>query len=1181
MLEKSIEASLRDEDFEITSAQTLQDKENSMDTVKRKYEDFRREISTSRPYYQMDSSNLTLLATGKDPDIIISDSFLNSKRINTTVEEPHVSPEFSAITTPNSLNSEKKSEAVEKLDALLPENPESTIPDSVKSEEIGNLLDEPDGSISGYPKTRMSNSLNLEAKSNTVEKEPNILLPEDPKSLEEPDVSLPEDPKIIMSNFLNLEASSDTVEASGILLPTYPRSLEELDVALPEHSKATIPNDAVGREPNILLSEDPKSLEEPDVPLLHWKTTMPNSLSSEDMSDIMKEPSEKNSNTVKEALATSDDQAQNISNSMDSDASNERVEESKTVDKGYQEKNKDSEEKKQNNDAGMSSTVNELQGLSPKPHIHPREKLSEADHYSRIPCDSKNDWWKRRPEKRHGIVAGTLITKHFNDGPFDGVVRKICSDSEHGKTETFYNIEFSDGDKEELTFQEVLPCANLYTEMASSLTTSGKILKYNETTAYYFAVHNKETVQSVAKMLGCKVEAVIPHKMEQPVILRIDPLVCDSERIKPLLLIKNEGWLRKERKTYLWRSVDDIPPLVEYVSDHADESEENDVDALKKTFERPVNSKTDQTFNNKLGLLDKFIQQHGNCNIPRKTKKYIHDFRYDINEGRITLTKDRVAALKGIGFKVIVGNKMTKQRVEELKVLGFEFQPPLHTLSSEVVPQKKRRRVDNNYIKAPRDIKKRKEQSIQTHSSDLPEPPKVNTGNKRSDDIFHKHLCYLQKFIHKRGHGNVSNKDNSSLRKYLYEINNGKKNMSDERVEALKSVGYKFPASSPFADKTISSSNPEGQAEQAEGTRDLCKPPYVDTGNKISDDIFHKHLCNLQMFIHEHGHHQIDRSHKKTMNQLRDFCHRINKQGRSKLHKKKVEALEAIGFKFQTQTSSSDILFDENTKKGDQRTEVTQPASCTHDSDVQRTEKHTTTMSDNTSCDNRVLGATSNSNSISETTNRPLGNTQENDLPVSSMQEDNSNSEIINRPLRNTQDNDLPVSTTQEDNKRSGELLSLRERIAILEDNLDVSRDGNLRPKERVLILMEKAGEPRDGANISTCIEKLERDWNFNDLPVSTMQEDNSNSERINRTLGNTQENDLLVSAMQEGNKRSGEALSLRERIAILEDNLDVSRDDNLRPKERVLILMEKVGEQRDGANISTCIEKLERDWNF
>ena len=1214
MLEKSIEASLvRDKDFEITSAQTLQDKDNSMDTeisnhaLKRKYEDIRREILTRRPSYQMDSSNLALLATGKDPEIIISDSFLNSNRINTSGEEPYVSPEFSAITTPNSLNSEKISESVEKLDGLLPENPESTIPDSVSSEKIGNLLDEPVGSISGHPRTRVSNSLNLEAKSNTVEKEPNILLPEVPKSLEEPDVSLPEDPKIIMSNFLNLEASSDTVEASGISLPTHPRSLEELDVALPEHSKATI----VPNEPNILLSEDPKSLEEPDVPLLHWKTTMPNSLSSKQISDIMEEPCEKISNTVEEVIASSDELAQIISNSMASDASHDRVEESETGDKGYQENSIDSEEKEENNSDGMNSRVNELRGISPKPHLNPIDKFSEVHHDSQNSYNSAIDWWDRRPERRHRIIAGTLIKKHFDDGflsngmsiPYDGVLREIWTDSQDGKRETLHRVEFRDGDQEDLTYQELLACANLYAEMESSLTSFGKILSYNETTAYYFTA-DRDTVQGVAKRLGCRVEDLLlfnkswykhrfcltaKRSMDQSTILRIDPSVCDLERIKPLLL-KHKGWLCKERDNYLWRSVHDIP-LVEVDSDHANEmelipSEENNFDLSKPPFERTGTTKSDQIFYGKLRLLHKFIQENGNCYITSTTSKRLHDFQYDINKGRTGLTKERVEALKHIGFKVIVGKyNVTKQRVEELKALGFEFQSPLHTLSSEVAPRKKRRRVDNNCKEAPRDIKKRKEQAIQTRSSDLRKPPYVSAGNVRSDAIFYEHLCYLQTFIHEHGHVNVGNKDNSRLRKYLYEINSGiknmseervealrsvgytfpasspfadrntsssrlegqaeeaegttdlykppyvvtgnarsdeifynhlcylqtfihehghgnvgnkdnsrlktylnainngtKKNMSEERVEALKSVGYKFPASSPFADRNTSSSDLEGQAEEAEGARDLCKPPYVDTGNVRSDKSFHEHLCNLQSFIHEHGHHQIDRSHKKKVNRLRDFCYRLNKEGRSKLPEKRVEALEAIGFKFQAQTLSSDISFDKNTEKGDQRTEVTHPASCTLDSDVQSTEKYTTTMSDHTSCDNRGLGAIINPNSISmwEAANRPLGNThQENDLPVSTMQEDNSNSETINRPLRNTQENDLPVSTTQEDNKRSGELLSLRERIAILEHNLDVSRDGNLRPKERVLILMEKAGEPRDGANISTCIEKLERDWNF------------------------------------------------------------------------------------------------------
>ena len=79
------------------------------------------------------------------------------------------------------------------------------------------------------------------------------------------------------------------------------------------------------------------------------------------------------------------------------------------------------------------------------------------------------------------------------------------------------------------------------------------------------------------------------------------------------------------------------------------------------------------------------------------------------------------------------------------------------------------------------------------------------------------------------------------------------------------------------------------------GTFKCYKPPYVTTGNDKSDRKFYTYLCDLKVFIQEHGHCNVRSTYNTS--RLYQFCYRTNKNVREPA-KVRIEALKAIGFKF-------------------------------------------------------------------------------------------------------------------------------------------------------------------------------------------------------------------------------------------------------------------------------------------
>ena len=280
-----------------------------------------------------------------------------------------------------------------------------------------------------------------------------------------------------------------------------------------------------------------------------------------------------------------------------------------------------------------SNNVSELQAK-----IEPKDKSVitntrngiQAQNDSLLSSYSASDdwWWNQEPKTRKEIGVGTLIKKHFKnadifngmDVPYDGFVRSIWKGSSQGgkkqqkqKQQTLYKIQFKDGDEEDLAYEQLLQCANLFTELSSS-NYSHEILPVNESISYYF-VRDGENINRAAKQLGCKVDDILQFnkewyqfqfqlsaktKLKKGTVLRIDPSLCSSEKIEPLLL-KEKDWLNKKGGGYLWRSIADFPSLIIDSSDdnhdydeefiHNTESSEDDEDLHLRGSEASLHTK--------------------------------------------------------------------------------------------------------------------------------------------------------------------------------------------------------------------------------------------------------------------------------------------------------------------------------------------------------------------------------------------------------------------------------------------------------------------------------------------------------------------------------------------------------------------------------------------------------------
>ena len=283
------------------------------------------------------------------------------------------------------------------------------------------------------------------------------------------------------------------------------------------------------------------------------------------------------------------------------------------------------------------------------------------------------------------------------------------------------------------------------------------------------------------------------------------------------------------------------------------------------TGNRKKDKQNDQQFYEHLCNLQDFIVRHGHCKVPRKIDKRLSNFCYYINHHK-SLTKERIGALKSIGFKFaatspyachnipvapgILDRISTKTRKSkrELKKTQFLIKSEIYEVAkgppprikndirknanqksiecsngNDVVAKKQnaQREINLDQIGSQEEAGSRCSSRVERNAvndefgdvhrisvsgppttSTIRKPPFVTTGNrkkdKQNDQQFYEHLCNLQDFIVRHGHCKVPRKIDKRLSNFCYYINHHK-SLTKERIGALKSIGFKFAATSPYA----------------------------------------------------------------------------------------------------------------------------------------------------------------------------------------------------------------------------------------------------------------------------------------------------------------------------------------------------------------------------------------------
>ena len=240
------------------------------------------------------------------------------------------------------------------------------------------------------------------------------------------------------------------------------------------------------------------------------------------------------------------------------------------------------------------------------------------------------------------------------------------------------------------------------------------------------------------------------------------------------------------------------------------------------------NKKTDQLFYKHLCNLQVFIQKHGHCNVVAKEDEKLYNFCDNVNKGKVgNFTREKYDALLSIGFKF---HKSSPYYADDRETAGEgivqiddEDEGPSaqdgHNASCSMdkkvdvseqegkkngfTAQTKRGSITSTYlfqIDSAQD--KSRVQTNSTKSLGQCKPPFVTTGNrkkeKQNDQQFYEHLCNLQEFIVRHGHCKVPRRTDKRLTNFCYYINHHK-SLTKERIEALKSIGFKFSATSPYA----------------------------------------------------------------------------------------------------------------------------------------------------------------------------------------------------------------------------------------------------------------------------------------------------------------------------------------------------------------------------------------------
>ena len=122
----------------------------------------------------------------------------------------------------------------------------------------------------------------------------------------------------------------------------------------------------------------------------------------------------------------------------------------------------------------------------------------------------------------------------------------------------------------------------------------------------------------------------------------------------------------------------------------------------------------------------------------------------------------------------------------------------------------------------------------QTKLLSFRKPASMNTRDDESDKMFYRNFCDLENFIQKHGHCRIQNDGlHRRLYGFCYDIDHGKINLTKERLQALKGIGYPCSNNKDGEDgKFVANKSPEtGAGCQNE----ISTADEVDTSNgKIS-----------------------------------------------------------------------------------------------------------------------------------------------------------------------------------------------------------------------------------------------------------------------------------------------------------------------------------------------------------
>ena len=178
--------------------------------------------------------------------------------------------------------------------------------------------------------------------------------------------------------------------------------------------------------------------------------------------------------------------------------------------------------------------------------------------------------WADIPARYHKHLRTTLdprqpvrLLKHFleENVPFEGEVTEHRINRDDGKTH--FTVKFEDGDMEEMTYEELMPCIALFNTF--EIMPVAKVLSFGPSICYFFTA-NAKTLVNVAKTVGCEVDDIITndanihmhgslqpdHQFQFGNVLQLRTSLCDKGKLKVLKCPIGISFEKNMRKTHRW-----------------------------------------------------------------------------------------------------------------------------------------------------------------------------------------------------------------------------------------------------------------------------------------------------------------------------------------------------------------------------------------------------------------------------------------------------------------------------------------------------------------------------------------------------------------------------------------------------------------------------------------------------